>query len=38
MAQEKTQPDADTPERVLTYIANALVDDAEAVEIDADHG
>ena len=30
------EPDADTPERVLTYIANALVDDADAVEIDAD--
>jgi predicted RNA-binding protein YlqC (UPF0109 family) len=29
-------PDAETPERVLTYIANALVDDAEAVEIEAD--
>ncbi len=36
MAQEETQPDADTPERVLTYIANALVDDPEAVEIEAD--
>ena len=32
------EPDADTPERVLTYIASNLVDDQEAVEIDADHG
>jgi uncharacterized protein len=32
------EPDADTPERVLTYIANGLVDDQEAVEIEADHG
>jgi len=30
------ETDADTPERVLTYIANALVDDADAVEIEAD--
>ena len=38
MAPEEGTVDADTPERVLTYIANALVDDADAVEIEADHG
>jgi uncharacterized protein len=32
------EPDANTPERVLTYIANELVDDQDAVEIDAEHG
>ena len=29
---------ADTPEKVLTFIANSLVDDQSGVEIDADHG
>jgi predicted RNA-binding protein YlqC (UPF0109 family) len=29
------EPDNDMPERVLSYIANALVDDTDAVEIDA---
>jgi predicted RNA-binding protein YlqC (UPF0109 family) len=38
MAEETTQPNADTPERVLTYIASELVDDPAAVQIDADHG
>jgi predicted RNA-binding protein YlqC (UPF0109 family) len=32
------EPDANTPERVLTYIAAALVDDQEAVDIEAEHG
>ena len=32
------EPDDNTPERVLTYIAAAMVDDQEAVEIETEHG
>ncbi|HUR76762.1 MAG TPA: KH domain-containing protein [Acidimicrobiales bacterium] len=30
-------PEPEIPERVLTYIASQLVDDQEAVQVEADH-